>query len=192
VQWLTAGHCAPDPGGQVWYHAGNSAQPLGTIFKSCWPACTYSDAARGGNINNTYASYKVYQSGNSAGVSVTASQALNADDPGDYTCLNARMATGWRCGTINSIGTMCYQGNPCTLWFDEQRFATYADQSGDSGGAVHSAIISGGVRAYGVQSGCTNLQNGVCAGYSVYSHIARILQELGPGLTVCTWTATCP
>jgi hypothetical protein len=59
------------------------------------------------------------------------------------------MDRGWRCGTIHSIGTMCYQGNPCTLWFDERRFATYANQSGDSGGAVHSGIISGAVRATG-------------------------------------------
>jgi hypothetical protein len=188
-QWLTAGHCAKTLN-VAWYHNGNGAWPIGAIKQTCWPSCTYSDSARAGDVNATYASYKVYLHGNASGVSVSSSQALNADDIGDYTCLNARMATSWRCGSIQSIGTVCYQGNPCTLWFDEQRFANYASQYGDSGGAVHSAIISYGVRAYGVHSGCTNLVSGVCQGNGIYGHIARINQELG--VTVCTVSAPCP
>lgn len=198
TQWLTAGHCAqtvapsttsPCPASYCWYHAGNSSWGIGKIYGTCWPSCNYSDAARAGNINTTYASHKVYQSGNANGVSVTVQQGYNADDIGDYVCLNARKAEAWRCGYIQSIATMCYEGDPCTLWFLEQRFANYASQYGDSGGAVHSAIITSGVRAYGVHSGCTNLVNGVCQGYGVYSHIYRIGQELG--VSVCTVTNPC-
>ena len=111
---------APCPVIYCWYEAGNQAWGIGRIYGTCWPTCTYSDAARAGNISTTYASHKVYQSGNANGVSVTVQQGFNADDIGDTVCLNARKAEAWRCGTIQSIGTMCYQGNPCTLWFEEQ------------------------------------------------------------------------
>lgn len=204
VQWLTAGHCAqtvapyataPCPAAYCWTHAGNGALGIGRIFGTCWPQCQYSDAARAGNINNTYASYKVYNTSNNnlGGTSVTMSQGMDQDGIGDYTCLNARKASGWRCGSLQAIGTVCYQGDPCTLWFDEMRFASYASMYGDSGGAVHSAIIVGGVRAYGVHSGCTNLGgDDVCYGQGIYSHIAHILNELGPGLSVCTSQSPCP
>jgi hypothetical protein len=71
------------------------------------------------------------------------------------------------------------------------RFASYASMFGDSGGAVHSAIIGGGVRAYGVHSGCTWLgQDDVCYGLGIYSHIAHVLWELGQ-LALCTANAPC-
>lgn len=197
VGWLTAGHCAQSTG-VVWYHNGGS---IGTIRATCWPQCTFSDAARAGELNSTYSSYHVYN-GQHSMVAVTASQALNADDIGDYTCLNARRTEAWRCGYIDAIGTVCYEydqfGN-CTLWFDEQRYATYSAYSGDSGGAVHSAIITYGVRAYGVQSGCEDLDGGNCEpghsdGRAIYSHIARVISEIGQGtaVSVCTASAPCP
>ena len=200
VGWLTAGHCAQTTG-VVWYHSNSGSRPLGTIRATCWPQCTFSDAARAGELNATYSSYHVYN-GQHSTVAVTASQALNADDIGDYTCLNARRTEAWRCGYIDAIGTVCYEedasGN-CTLWFDEQRWATYSAYSGDSGGAVHSAIITYGVRAYGVQSGCEDFDGGGCEpghsdGRAIYSHIARVMSEIGQGtsVSVCTASAPCP
>jgi hypothetical protein len=113
-------------------------------------------------------------------------QSTSQDDPGDVTCLNARKAEPVRCGTIHSIGRITYAGG---VYFDGMRFATYASQYGDSGGATHSPLGSG-VTAYGVQSGCTNMVGTVCQGYGVYSHIGYIVAELG--VTVCTLSNPCP
>lgn len=197
TQWLTAGHCATAvapantacPTHSVawcWYHAGNGSWAIGQIKATCWPNCNYSDAARGGNISNTYASNKVYLT-STLTFSVTGRQGFNADDEGDITCINARRA-GYDCGNIVSIGTMDYGG----VWFYEQRFANYQSYYGDSGGAVHSYPGSYyTVQAYGVHSGCTNLQNqNTCIGYGVYSHIYRVLQELGG--SICSSSNPCP
>ena len=187
VQWLTAGHCAQTVG-VTFAHAANPNWVIGTIKATCWPQCNFSDAARGGNINSTYASNHVFR--NNATWPVAAVQALNADDVGDVTCLNARRNNSIRCGTITSIGRVCYQGNPCTLWFDEMRFANYSSAYGDSGGAVHSAFVNPGVTAYGGHSGCTNLGgDGTCLGRGIYSHIHYIQIELG--VSVCRIGKSC-
>jgi hypothetical protein len=189
--WLTAGHCAPNPGA-IWYHDGIG---IGTIRATCWPQCQYSDAARAGELNATYSGNRVYLSGNATGRYVTSSQALFADNYGNYVCLNARRAEAWRCGYIQSDNAfVCYQydqyGN-CTIWFHEQRLASFANAYGDSGGAVHSAFTGRGVVAYGVESGCTYMPNGdTCSGYGIYSHIARVLSELG-GWYVCSSITPC-
>jgi hypothetical protein len=186
VQWLTAGHCAKTVG-VTFAHAGNPNWVIGTIKATCWPNCLYSDAARGGNINSTFASNHVFR--NNATWPVAAVQPRNADDVGDVTCLNARKNNSIRCGTITSIGSICYTGNP-TVCFDEMRFANYSSAFGDSGGAVHSAFVNPGVTAYGGHSGCTNLAgDGTCIGRGVYSHIARITQELG--VSVCRTGNSC-
>jgi hypothetical protein len=184
TQWLTAGHCAQTTG-VVWYHAGNPSWPIGTIKATCWPQCNYSDAARAGNVSSTYASQKVYLTTSST-FNVTGSQGYNGDDEGNITCINARRS-GYDCGYIDHIGTMNYGG----VWFYEMRFATYQSYYGDSGGAVHS-YPSGyyNVVAYGVQSGCTDLEDGVCVGLGVYSHIYRVLQEIGG--SVCSTNDPCP
>jgi hypothetical protein len=184
TQWLTAGHCAQSTG-VTWYHAGNAAWPIGTIKATCWPQCNYSDAARAGNISSTYASEDVYLTTTST-FNVTGSQGYNGDDEGDITCINARRA-GYDCGYIENIGTMSYG----SVWFYEMRFASYQSYYGDSGGAVHS-YPSGyyNVVAYGIQSGCTDLDGDVCVGYGVYSHIYRVLQEIGG--SVCSTYDTCP
>lgn len=191
VGWLTAGHCATTIGA-VWYHAGIQ---IGTIRATCWPSCQYSDAARAGELNATYSSNRVYLSGNATGRYVTGSQALNADNRGDYTCLNARRSESWRCGYIeNDNAYVCYQYNQygnCTIWYTEQRLASFPNANGDSGGAVHSAYTGRGVVAYGVESGCTYMPNGdTCSGYGIYSHIARVLSELG-GWSVCSSVTPC-
>lgn len=184
TQWLTAGHCAQTPG-VVWYHAGNAAWPIGTIKATCWPQCNYSDAARAGNISSTYASEDVYLTTTST-FNVTGSQGYNDDDEGDITCINARRA-GYDCGYIENIGTMSYG----SVWFYEMRFASFQSYYGDSGGAVHS-YPSGyyNVVAYGIESGCTDLEGDVCVGYGVYSHIYRVLQELGG--SICSSYNPCP
>lgn len=203
VQWLTAGHCAPTtaPAGATcpsgnnhaycWYHAGNGSWHIGQIKATCWPYCSFSDAARGGNINSTFASHKIWLSSSGAMRDVSGSQAFNADNEGNMTCLNARSISGaYTCGYIEFMGRMSYYGG--TVWFDEQRFATYNSKYGDSGGAVHSwATPSFTVIAYGVHSGCTDEgPNGVCEGLGVYSHIFRVGQELG--VSVCTTANPCP
>jgi hypothetical protein len=193
VQWLTAGHCAQTIG-TVWYHAANGSWPIGDIKATCWPQCNYSDAARGGNINSIYASRKVYSTGVPAGYQVSSAQGYNGDNNGNYVCLNARKAELWRCGYIqNDNAYVCYQGNPCTIWFWEQRLASYASMYGDSGGAVHSNLLAPqytSVTALGVHSGCTNLQGLNCVGNGIYSHIYRVAQELG--VVVCSAFNPCP
>jgi hypothetical protein len=192
VQWLTAGHCAQTPG-VSWYHAANQSWPLGQIIATCWPQCNWSDAARGGNVPTSMHGQAVYGSASDSGWwPVKDEQGWDADHIGDAVCLNARKAAAVRCGTLRYIGRICYQGNPCTLWFDNMRFADYASQYGDSGGATHSGYTPSGVTAYGVQSGCTNpdQSTGVCLGYGVYSHIARIGVELG--ILTCSTQYPCP
>jgi hypothetical protein len=186
VQWLTAGHCGKSVGA-TFTHAGNANWVIGIIRATCWPNCLYSDAARGGNINATFASNHVFR--NNSTWPVASVQALNADDVGDVTCLNARRNMSIRCGSITAIGSICYTGNP-TVCFEEMRFANYSSAYGDSGGAVHSAFVNPGVMAYGGHSGCTSLgADGVCRGRGVYSHIARITQELG--VSVCRTASPC-
>lgn len=128
---------------------------------------------------------------------VISAQAQDADSIGDQTCLNARRSLGWRCGAIDEIRTVYYPGG---IYFLEQRYATFDGFDGDSGGAVHSPILQGttGVVAYGVQSGCEDMDgDGFCTstdasmgGRSIYSHIARVSQELG--VSVCRLSAPCP
>lgn len=189
--WLTAGHCAKTVGA-VWYHDGIG---IGTIRKTCWPQCQFSDAARAGELNATYTSNRVYLSGNATGRYVTNSQALNGDNNGNYVCLNARRAEAWRCGYIQSdSATVCYErdssGN-CTIWYDQQRLASFANKYGDSGGAVHGAFTGRGVVALGVESGCTYMPDGdTCSGYGIYGHIARVLSELD-GWFVCSALTPC-
>lgn len=203
VGWLTAGHCAkttspgttsPCPASYCWNHAGQDGWEIGRIRKTCWPLCNYSDAARGGELNSTYSDNKVWQNYLGEMRSVGSSQGFNADDEGDMTCLNARKRSGsWSCGYIDHIGRMWYYGTPeGDVYFDDQRFATFANASGDSGGAVHSN--SNPVVAFGVESGCTYLVNGVCQGFGVYSHIYRVLQEIGQGtaVSVCSTANPCP
>jgi hypothetical protein len=203
VQWLTAGHCATttgttgctnaSPPAYCWFHAGNGSWGIGSIRATCWPQCLYSDAARGGNINSTYASNHVWLNYLGDMRSVSSSQALNADNEGDLTCLNARKSEGsYRCGYIEFIGSWTYPGG---VYFNELRFATYAHKYGDSGGAVQSGPTSHSpprVIAYGVHSGCTGSVSSTsnCSGFSMYSHIARINQELG--VSVCTVANPCP
>ena len=191
--WLTAGHCAKTIGA-VWYHNGIG---IGTIRATCYPACQYSDAARAGELNTTYSANRVYAppAAYPNGRLIHSSMALNADDPQDYVCLNARRAEGWRCGYIQSVNaTVCYErdvnGN-CTVWFDEQRLANFANKNGDSGGGVHTGVTGGGVYALGIESGCTYMPDGdTCSGWGIYSHIARVISELG-GWQVCSSVFTC-
>jgi hypothetical protein len=107
------------------------------------------------------------------------------------TCLNARKSEAYtRCGYISWKGTWTYPGG---IYFEDLRFATYAHKVGDSGGAVHSGpTASFTVVAYGVHSGCTGSvsSSSNCTGYSIYSHIARVNQELGT--SVCTTANPCP
>jgi streptogrisin C len=191
VGWLTAGHCASSVGA-VWYHDGIG---IGTIRATCWPQCLYSDAARAGELNSTFSGNRVYVSGNATGRYVTSSQQLNGDNVGHYTCLNARRAEAWRCGYIQSDNAyVCYQRDAngyCTIWFREMRLASFANAYGDSGGAVHSGFTGRGVVAYGVESGCTSMPNGdTCSGLGIYSHIARVLSELG-NWSVCSAVTPC-
>jgi streptogrisin C len=191
VGWLTAGHCAPTVGA-VWFHDGIG---IGTIRATCWPHCQHSDAARAGELNTTFSGNRVYLSGNAAGRLVTSSQALNGDNYGNYTCLNARRAEAWRCGYIQSDNAyVCYaydQNGNCTIWFTEMRLASFANAYGDSGGAVHSGFTGRGVVAYGVESGCTSMPNGdTCAGLGIYSHIANAISELG-GWSICSAVTPC-
>lgn len=189
VGWLTAGHCARTIGANWWHHDIS----IGTIRATCYPSCQYSDAARGAVVPSGYYSNWVYAAGDSNGKQVWYPQALNGDGKGYYVCLNARRAEAWRCGYIEvQKATVCYerdaQGN-CTVWFDEQRLASFPNKVGDSGGAVHSAEQSySRVIAYGIESGCTYLPPGsdTCQGWGIYSHIARVQAELG--VTVCAET----
>lgn len=197
IEWLTAGHCAKWPGaiGTLWYQGANANWGIGSIKASCWPNCNFSDAARGGNINNTFASNKVWLNNLGEMRNISAQQGFNADDEGDMTCLNARRSeASARCGFIQFMGQWTYPGG---IFFNELRFATYAHKYGDSGGAVHSPVTpSFTYVAYGVHSGCTmNLDaNDNCptgaGGLSMYSHIFRVGQELG--ITVCTTANPCP
>lgn len=198
--WLTAGHCASV--GQVWYHAGeyhhgDQAWRIGDIMANCWPNCLWSDAARADICCTALVSRLVYRSNDENGRNVTNAQGYNGDNVGDQVCLNAQKTEGWRCGTITDddeyICFPAYPGGPCAYWFLEQRIASYAAQSGDSGGAVHSPQLnpSQTVIAYGVQSGCFGLnpQTGLCAGNATYSHIYRVGQELG--VVVCSLWNPC-
>jgi hypothetical protein len=115
--------------------------------------CNYSDALRGGELNSTYASYRVYRLPTS-NTPVKAVQGFNGDFIGMQTCLNGRRQpndTGWRCGVVDEIRRVDYPGG---IYFLEQRYATYNAYNGDSGGAVHSSLVNSGATAYGVQSGC--------------------------------------
>jgi hypothetical protein len=190
VQWLTAGHCAPTVGVR-WYQGANTNWDIGTIRATCWPQCNFSDAARGGNISNTYASTKVWLNNLGEMRNISAQQGFNLDDEGDMTCLNGRRSeAGARCGYIEFVGNWTYPGG---VFFNELRFATYAHKYGDSGGAVHSYVTSNFTYvAYGVHSGCTAAidANDNCTGLSMYSHIYRVGQELT--VTVCTTARPCP
>lgn len=205
VQWLTAGHCAKvvapagappcpstNPPAYCWYHAGNGSWAIGQIKKTCWPQCLRSDSARGGNISPTYASNKLY--GNHLGEmrNVGGVQSPSSEVEGQIVCLNARRVSGsYRCGYWDHKGRWDYPGG---VYFEDMRFATYGHMYGDSGGAVKSGPRpTNDFVAYGVHSGCTNLgSDDVCYGLSIYSHISRVTQELGPGVTVCTTANPCP
>jgi hypothetical protein len=195
--WLTAGHCASV--GAVWHHAGVS---IGTIRASCWPSCWRSDAAVGGWLNTTYASYRVYRTSIS-NTRVNIVQVQNGDNLGDQVCLNGRRQPhdqGFRCGMLSEIRSVDYGGT----WFVDMRYATFSSWSGDSGGAVHSPLTNSMVNAYGIQSGCENLdrsadgcQPGQNDGRGIYSHIYWVTRELGeiqglPYLTVCSVSTPCP
>lgn len=189
VGWLTAGHCGKTVGAQ-WFHDGIN---IGWIKTTCWPNCLRSDSALGGYLNSTYSSYHVWRTSQAMN-HVGSAQANNADDIGDYTCLNARHSLGWRCGYIDAIATVTYPGG---IYFQDQRYATFAAYDGDSGGAVHSAIQPGSyyVIAYGVQSGCEDTNgDGKCtsadSGRGIYSHIYWVQSELG--VTVCKTSTPCP
>lgn len=188
--WLSAGHCASGTGA-VWSHDGVN---IGTVRANCWPSCLYSDALRGGELNSTYASYHVYRLP-TARDPVKAVQGFNGDFIGMQTCLNARRElddVGWRCGILDEIRRVDYG----SVYFLEQRYATYNAYNGDSGGAVHSTYSSSGVTAYGVQSGCEDYggiagcEPGEVSGRGIYSHIYRVQTELG--VTVCTTASPCP
>lgn len=198
-QWLTAGHCAQETQvGVPWYNGAHPNRQIGTIRFSCWPDCLNADAARAGDIAPEYASNAVYLMGGQPPRSVYGVQALNVENEGDMTCLNARRHEGWRCGYFEFVDRIDWGWDSqcqCYVWFEEQRFATYDHMYGDSGGAVHSYSRPGdfAVLAMGVHSGCTNLnlQTDVCEGLSVYSHISHVTAQLG-GVTVCTLANPCP
>jgi hypothetical protein len=163
---------------------------MGTIMQTCWPQCTYSDSGRADICCFSLISNIVYDNNYPAGRIVDYAQPQDADDPGDFVCLNGRRSLMWRCGTIYSIGYWDYGG----VWFLQQRFATYANKVGDSGGAVHSAMYPpyNRVKAYGIQSGCTDVApDGVtCEGHGIYSHIYHV--RLDMGVTVCSVLNPCP
>jgi hypothetical protein len=163
---------------------------------TCWPQCSYSDAARADICCTALISRIVYTSGAPSGWPVYAGQGYNVDNVGDQVCLNARKAETWRCGTIqNDNAYICYQyyqNGTCQIWFYEQRLASYASMYGDSGGATHSPlqVPSYSVVAYGVHSGCYGTWQGdTCNGFGIYSHIYRVSQELG--VTVCSAVNEC-
>ncbi|HYN50794.1 MAG TPA: hypothetical protein VES62_07695 [Thermoleophilaceae bacterium] len=188
--WLTAGHCATLTGiGSVWHHAANSAWPMGTIMQTCYPQCYYSDSGRADICCFSLISRIVYDQNYPAGREVSYAQYLDADDIGDIVCLNARRSLSWRCGNIQAIGYWQY---PDGTWFLQQRFANYANKTGDSGGAVHSAKLppSNRVIAYGVESGCTAISGDTCVGWGIYSHIYHA--SLDMGVTVCSVVNPCP
>jgi hypothetical protein len=176
VNMLTAGHCARTLG-VAWVHGDNNSWPLGTVKETCYPSCQYSDAARIGAMTTAQKSDRVYRTSTGGYSRVLDWIGYLDDHPGDFVCLSARFGgDGFRCGTLQYKGRITYQDG---TYFDNMRFADYAGQYGDSGGAVHGGYTSNGVLAYGVQSGCTNLVNNVCEGLNVYSSIARIMVELG-------------
>lgn len=192
--WLSAGHCASGVGA-VWYHDGVG---IGTVRANCWPNCLYSDALRAGELFANYSSYRVYRTP-SSNTPVKAVQGFNGDFIGMQTCLNGRRQigdTGWRCGVLDEINRVDYG----TIYFLEQRYATYNAYNGDSGGAIHSPLINSGVTAYGVQSGCEDFTpppGGVAGcetwevnGRGIYSHIYRVRTELG--VTICSQVSPCP
>lgn len=199
--WLTASHPPCGPAGQVVYHNGIA---IGTIRKSCWDPCLRADASLGGWLNATYASYRVYFTSTS-NTQVRYQQGEYGDTIGMTTCLNARRQPGdwgFRCGVLDEINRVDYGDH----YFLDQRYATYHAYNGDSGGAVNSPRISGTVwtvDAYGVQSGCENLDGspdgcepGQADGRGIYSHVSWATYELGlqygATITVCRVASPCP
>jgi hypothetical protein len=89
-------------------------------------------------------------------------------------------------------------------YFESQRYATFHAYGGDSGGAVHSTYIAGEkVNAYGIQSGCENLDGspdgcepGQADGRGIFSDINWVTAELsgvyGKAITVCRVASPCP
>jgi hypothetical protein len=193
--WLTASHPPCGTVGQVVYHAGVA---VGTIRASCWDPCLRADASLGGWLNTTYASYRVYRTP----ASNTQVNLVQSSIKGTTVCLNGRRQigdTGWRCGVVDEINRVDY-GNH---FFLDQRYATFHAYSGDSGGAIHSGLINGRVNAYGIQSGCENLDGsldgcepGQADGRGIFSDINHVTADLtaqwGAAVSVCRVASPCP
>jgi len=170
---------------------------------SCWDPCLRADASLGGWLNSTYDSDWVYVQPTIA-ARVEVMQSSTGDYIGQTTCLNGARQTGslpFRCGVLDEIRRVDYGDH----YFLDQRYATFHAYVGDSGGAVHSPRYGtyGYVAAYGVQSGCENLdgssdgcQPGDADGRSIYSHVAwatsNLSQIYGASITVCPVSVPCP
>ena len=191
--WLTASH---PPCGNVGQLVSHDGVAIGNIRASCWDPCLRSDASLGGWLNATYSSYRVYRTP----ASNTQVNLVQSSLKGWTVCLNGRRQpndTGWRCGVVNEINRVDYGDH----FFLDQRYATFHAYTGDSGGAIHSSLINSRVNAYGIQSGCEDLDGGGCEpghsdGRGIFSDINFVTAELttqwGANVSVCRVANPCP
>lgn len=160
---LTAGHCGSNGG--TWKHNG---VPIGTMSADSTYNGSTADAALIGPITANQISRWTYKRYHTVYVMTSRDSAFD-DIEGDLVCLAAKQDEYVRCGAIQGFGT--HQIEP-GVYVSNQRYANYAWQGGDSGGAVLY-----GSRAIGIQSGYAGT-------WATYSHIHYAQSRTGSWVNV--------
>jgi hypothetical protein len=128
-----------------------------------------ADVAIIGPMSSGQISRWVYRTSVSVNI-VTSRDSPFDDQIGDLVCLSAKMAAAVRCGTVTGLHGH-HQIQPGVV-LDEQYYANYAWQGGDSGGAVFY-----GARAIGIQSG-------FAGSWATFSHIHYAQSRTGAWVNV--------
>ncbi len=164
---LSAGHCANlVPAGHVYQNPDNSN--IGAMIREVYANNSTADAMII-DITAAQASNRIYYTPTSW-FPVLSIQQRSEEVIGMTVCQSARIS-GYTCGTLYAKDFSITYSDGTTLL--NQRSATYAVASGDSGSGVFNTTN----KAFGVQSGVNT------AGRAIYSHISYVT-SLIPGLSI--------
>ena len=175
---LSAGHCANlVPTGHIYQHPNGTAMGgIGTMLEEVYFYGSNADAMVI-RVGSSYASNRVYHTTTSY-FGLSSIQSRSEEVGGMVVCQSSRIS-GVACGQLYAWGFSITYSDGTQLV--DQRSATYAVSSGDSGGPVFYTT-----EARGIQSGVNT------AGRAIYSHITFVISTIGNGLTINTGTPCAP